>query len=237
MSTGDLSIYCENLRGKSGMEIGGPSEIFEKNNILPIYQIINKLDICNIHKIDDRINIVCDAVNLDQIASKKYDFVLSAHTIEHIANPLKALYEWKRILKDDGVLLLIVPHKGGTVDHNRQPTEISHLIDDHQRNVGEDDKTHLNEVLKLVDLKIDPSYLDLDGLKKWTDNNYAGRYVHLHVFDTQLVVQIFDLLGLQILSVDVKFPYHIIIMGKKVKSGSIDNREYFLDKTIKKRPF
>ena len=31
-----------------------------------------------------------------------YDVLLSSHTLEHIANPLRALSEWKRIVGDDG---------------------------------------------------------------------------------------------------------------------------------------
>ena len=73
-----------------------------------------------------------------------------SHCIEHIANPLKAISEWKRILKDNGLILLIVPHKDKTFDHNRPITSLSHLIEDMKTDVQEDDSTHLPEILELI---------------------------------------------------------------------------------------
>ena len=40
-----------------------------------------------------------------------YDFVFSSHSLEHIANPLKAISEWLRITKKDGYIIIIVPEK------------------------------------------------------------------------------------------------------------------------------
>ena len=34
------------------------------------------------------------------------------------------------MLKDDGILLILIPHKAGTFDHKRPVTTISHLVED-----------------------------------------------------------------------------------------------------------
>jgi len=229
----NYEIYFTNLSRKSGLEIGGPSSIFEENGILPIYPIVVNLDGCNFSrttiwegKIKEGMSyryhkdkkkgyqFICDAVDLRVIQSKTYDFVLSSHTIEHIANPLRAISEWLRVLKDDGILLLVVPHKDGTFDHNRPMTSLKHLIEDFEKNIREDDLTHLQEILDLHDLNLDPSAGDFESFRKRSMNNYENRCLHHHVFNTELVVEVFNYFNLQIISVDVVLPYHIIVMGK-----------------------
>ena len=65
-----------------------------------------------------------------------YDFVFSYHTIEHTAHPLRALQELARILRENGTIVLVVPHKDETFDHRRPVTPLAHLIEDHEREVG-----------------------------------------------------------------------------------------------------
>ena len=48
-----------------------------------------------------------DAYNLP---NKKYDFIFSSHTLEHLIDPIEALEVWKRHLRDKGVLFLYLPH-------------------------------------------------------------------------------------------------------------------------------
>jgi hypothetical protein len=64
--------------------------------------------------------------------------VLSSHCLEHVANPILALREWLRVMTPDGTLVLVLPHKEGTFDHQRPTTTLGHMIDDYER---EDDMT------------------------------------------------------------------------------------------------
>ena len=52
-----------------------------------------------------------DATDMGIFASDKYDFVFSAHLLEHIDDFKKALTEWWRLLKVGGHLNLYLPHK------------------------------------------------------------------------------------------------------------------------------
>lgn len=182
------------------------------------------------HKNRKGYQFICDAVNLEAIQSKRYDFTLSSHTIEHIANPFRAMSEWLRVLKDNGTLLLVVPHKDGTFDHNRLITSLSHLVKDFEKNVKEDNLVHLPEILELHDLSLDPGAGDMESFKKRSMNNYQNRCLHHHVFNTELVVEVINYFNLQILSLDVVLPYHIIAMGKKVSSKEGINNDEFLGK-------
>ncbi len=244
----NYEIYFISLSRKNGLEIGGPSRIFKKSNILPIYPIVANLDGCDFsrttiwkekikegmtyryYKNKKGYQFICDAIELAAIQSKTYDFVLSSHTVEHIANPFRAMSEWLRVLKDNGILLLVLPHKDGTFDHNRPITSLNHLIEDFKKNVKEDDLTHLSEILKLHDLNLDSAAGNLELLRERSMNNYKNRCLHHHVFNTELVIEIFNYFNLKIISVDPVLPYHIIVMGRKLLSREMINNDTFLGK-------
>jgi len=61
--------------------------------------------------------IINDATNITNINDETYDFCFSSHSLEHIANPLKAIKEWLRIIKKDGYIIIIVPEKSVCFDH------------------------------------------------------------------------------------------------------------------------
>lgn len=48
---------------------------------------------------------------LDIFASNSMDFVFSSHLLEHIVDTESTLKEWMRVIKDDGYLILYLPHK------------------------------------------------------------------------------------------------------------------------------
>ena len=48
-----------------------------------------------------------DAYNLPD---KKYDYIFSSHTLEHLPDYVKALEYWKEHLREDGSLFLYLPH-------------------------------------------------------------------------------------------------------------------------------
>jgi glycosyltransferase involved in cell wall biosynthesis/predicted SAM-dependent methyltransferase len=240
----DYKTYLHLLKGKEGLEIGGPSQIFEVGNILPVYSIMKKVDGCNFStntvwegEIEEGLHYkynqsksvgfqyICDATDLKSVSSNSYDFVLSSHSIEHIANPFKALKEWLRVLKDDGVLLMVVPHKARTFDHKRPITKFEHLLIDYNNNIDEHDLTHLPEILELHDLSMDTPAGDYESFKKRSLDNYLNRCLHHHVFDSILVVDVFTFFNLKIKSLNIVSPYHIIVIGQKSKT-KVNNLYY-----------
>lgn len=62
------------------------------------------------------------------------DFVISSHVLEHFPNPIKALIEWDRVVKSNGFIFMIVPHKNRTFDSQRKRTTYGHLLSDYRNN-------------------------------------------------------------------------------------------------------
>ncbi len=68
----------------------------------------------------------------DGFSENLFDFVLTAHVIEHTTNPIRAICESYRTLKKGGKLILIVPDKRRTFDKFREVTSLAHLIADYE---------------------------------------------------------------------------------------------------------
>lgn len=244
---------CQQLtRGKNGLEVGGPSGVFATRGLLPLYSVVASLDNCNFaakttwegyitegktfrfsKEREPGMQYVAEATNLNLINSESYDFVLSSHAIEHTANPIRCLTEWIRVIKVEGALVLLIPHKDATFDHCRPVTTLDHLLDDFNRNVGEDDLTHLAEILQLHDLKLDPAAGTLAAFRLRSEANLENRCLHQHVFDTRLAVSLLDRMGLKIRAAEAARPNHIIVVAQKIGAKLVpDNSEFLTDKSV-----
>jgi SAM-dependent methyltransferase len=240
---------CEQLiSDKVGLEIGGPSSVFQTKGILPIYPIVKQLDNCNFagtttwegnitegltfHFNENSLpgrQYLTEAADLSEITSATYDFILSSHMLEHTANPLQALSEWIRVLKDDGILVIILPHKDGTFDHQRPTTHLDHLIEDFENEIKENDLTHLSEILKLHDLSKDCGSGTFQSFKERSEKNFENRCLHHHVFDTKLAIELLNYQGLQIHAVEAFMPCHIVLLAQKITHGKLSNENFLKD--------
>lgn len=226
--------HQESFLRKSGIEIGGPSQVFSGNGIFPVYPMVQHLDNCNFHDqtvwegpIKTGANFVFDkrkaagqqfiaeATALDFIPDGQYDFLLSSHVLEHIANPIEALQQWLRLLRNRGMIVLVLPDSRKTFDHRRPITPLSHMIADYEKGVAEDDLTHLPEILALHDLSRDPEAGNADIFKARALENLKNRCLHHHVFDIQSATGLIEFMGLRIESAEELPPHHILVLGRK----------------------
>jgi predicted SAM-dependent methyltransferase len=222
------------IKGKLGLEIGGPSNIFKKNGPIPIYPYAKRIDGCNYSSKtvwQGKINAgrtysymksrasgyqyISDGTELDKIETGSYDFLLASHCLEHISNPIKALKEWMRVINENGIILLILPDQRHTFDHKRDVASLEHLISDYDNNVGEDDLTHLDEILERHDLSMDLEAGDIDSFRKRSLKNFENRCLHQHVFDKELICNMVKYLKYDLSFTTFESPYHIISMIKK----------------------
>jgi len=220
------------FKNKTGLEIGGPSSFFSKEGIIPIYPVVAKLDGVNFSETNiwtDKIDLtkgyivdgkrlgnqfISDATQLSDLPENYYDFILSCNNIEHIANPLKAIERWLVLLKSGGIIVIVAPKKEANFDHNRKVVEFSHLINDYNNNVLEDDLTHLEEILLLHDLKLDPEAGDFEHFKQRSLDNFKNRCLHHHVFDMTILSEICNYFNLNIYF-KYEFVYDYLIIAIK----------------------
>ncbi|MDB4888778.1 MAG: methyltransferase [Gemmatimonadetes bacterium] len=226
------------VEGGVGMEIGGPTSMFARGGLLPLYPAARRVDNCNFARttewegtIAEGDSFVFDArkapgtqyiaegADLHMIASEQYDFFLSSHMLEHTANPLRALQEWSRLLKQGGHLVLVVPHRDGTFDHRRPVTTMAHLQEDLERGTQEDDLTHLDEVLALHDVSKDPGAHAIT-LRERMERNAELRNLHHHVFDSRLAADVVEHAGLEILALEPLEPYHVVVLARRPVHGT-----------------
>ena len=197
-------ILTKITTNKRGVEIGDPStQIVYANNI--IYKnavnidnvIFSKNTIWSNHtKEYNYYNgktgnvIINDAVNISSVQDQTYDFCFASHCLEHIANPLKAINEWLRIIKNHGYLILILPEKSTCFDHKREYSKFSTLLSQYEKNVGEDDLTTLPEILEKHDLSMDLPAGNLAEFTKRSLDNFNNRCLHHYVYNPNLLMEI-----------------------------------------------
>lgn len=136
-----------------------------------------------------------DATNISSVADKSYDFVFGSHTLEHVANPLKALYEFKRAIRVGGYIILILPERSECFDHRRDITPFNIILDKYNRDVGEDDLSSLPEILRLHDLSKDLPAGNFENFTKRSLNNLENRCLHHHVFSENLLKEMCQYVG------------------------------------------
>ncbi len=78
---------------------------------------------------DDRI---LDAQTFQGISEAAFDFVISAHVIEHLQDPIGAIWATMRVLRSGGVAVIAIPDMRHTFDRNRPPVTLEHLQADAQ---------------------------------------------------------------------------------------------------------
>ena len=193
-------ILSRITRHKKGIEIGGPSTrgetiyqnadsmdnvIFSKNTIWS-----NHTDEYNYYNNKKGKTIINDAVNITNIPDADYDFCFSSLCLEHIANPLKAVEEWLRIIKTGGYIILILPEKSECSDHKREYSQFSTILSQYENHIGEDDLSTLPEILEKHDLELDTPSCDIEQFTTRCLDNFNNRCLHHYVYNPELLMKI-----------------------------------------------
>lgn len=132
-------------------------------------------------------DIIGDAETLAGVPNGKYDFLISAHVIEHMKNPLGSLEQWCRVVKPGGLLYIIVPDKRMIFDKKRVRTNLEHIILDYQEPSAERDYEHfLDYAVHVHDKRGLAAIEEADRLLKI---DYS---IHFHVFIPSDVIRLLN---------------------------------------------
>jgi SAM-dependent methyltransferase len=153
-----------------------------------------------------------------------FDFLLSAHCLEHVPNTIKTLNEWIRVLKPGGALILILPHADRTFDHLRGKTTLEHHIRDYEAGIVGPDRSHIEEIeagwRPLITPADEAKYERQWGAKCWDwDFRFANDVVHYHVWTQDEIVRLLQYLGMQIVYVAEEVPERtdsFVVIARKV---------------------
>lgn len=134
-------------------------------------------------------DILSDSEHFPAVDDGAFDFIVANHVLEHVTDPIRALKEWHRILRDGGLLMMAVPDKRFTFDHRRRRTPLTHLVSDHcsARSAHELNKCHLIEWAEHV-AGLTPGTKEFE---RWVSAQLAQGYsVHNHVWVAQDVLDL-----------------------------------------------
>lgn len=149
------------------------------------------------------IDVAADASALP-FGTGSLDYVFSSHMLEHCPNTLKVLQEWLRVLRPGGRVVLRLPHRDRMFDHDRPLTSLEHHIADLQADIGHDDRTHMEEFIRLVVERV-PMFWAKEARRP--DGSYDADYIlehghiHHHVWTQNEIIGVLRYLDLRILFV------------------------------------
>jgi SAM-dependent methyltransferase len=221
----------EAFAGLEVLEIGGPSAIFRSGKQLPVYDVVSAYDAANfaastIWQGDveatrrPRREFVAEATDLG-CPNEAYGGLLASHVLEHLANPIGALREWRRVVALGSPLLVIVPHRDFTFDHRREITPLAHLLEDERRATTEDDLTHVPEILAHHDPRHDYFAGDAAAFAERCWANLHHRALHHHVFDTRAAVDVVMAADLSVEAVLASRPHNIIVLARRTTGANV----------------
>ena len=206
-----ISAYC---LGK-GAEIGGGG-----NRYLPKAIQIDKFIKDNPDS-STYADIQADACKIP-LGDGCLDFVFSAHCLEHISNPIGALVEWKRINRDGGYVVLVLPHYKRMFDRDRKTTTLAHCIADYQNPV-DPDYSHNEEITQGWYSK----GVTEEEIQIWEKSygfgplNFEERVkhgvIHYHVWTQNEIVELMQFINMDIVFVSeyCSRPDSFIVIGRK----------------------
>lgn len=131
------------------------------------------------------VDVIDDAETLSTVTDGSYDFLIAAHVIEHMRNPIGSLLHWLRVVRDGGFVYLVVPDKRSTFDKLRVRTTLEHMVLDYERPSKERDFEHfLDYALFVHHARTDQA---IGEAQRLVDIDYS---IHFHVFLPQDVVRL-----------------------------------------------
>lgn len=163
---------------------------------------------------------IADATKLP-VKTGNFNYLISAHCLEHCPNTLEVLEEWNRVLKIGGIFILILPHGQRTFDKGRELNTLDHHIDDYKKRISYENETHVED-FKNVTLNNctdkwvhDAKNSDGDINNKWLINNGL---VHYHVWTQNEMIDIIKYSGFDIIYCSEKMfgrDDSFVVIGKK----------------------
>jgi ubiquinone/menaquinone biosynthesis C-methylase UbiE len=128
----------------------------------------------------------------------------------------KALGAMRRVLKEDGVVILILPMKEECFDHLRGFGRLEEIMYRYLHDVSESDMRHarVDAVTLQSDLARDPPAGTWEQFRARCSRNVANRGIHQFVYNFELLERMGRLLGFEVLFLGTKGLDQWIVLQK-----------------------
>lgn len=130
-----------------------------------------------------KVALVEDGETLRTVADSSQDFVIACQFLEHCVNPIGAIENFLRVVKDGGVLYLAIPNKDYTFDRSRPATSLEHLWRDYAGDPEWSKERHFQEFARAMSAAHAPGKLEaemVDDAARLLAQDYS---IHYHVWD------------------------------------------------------
>jgi len=131
------------------------------------------------------VDIIDDGEHLWKIKDSSQDFVIANQFLEHCQNPIVAISNMLRVLKNRGILYLSVPDKRYSFDIDRPVTSLEHLLRDYKTGPSVSKKQHFEEWVKYID-KIKSDIAVKKQISHLMSLNYS---IHYHVWTQNEILE------------------------------------------------
>jgi len=102
------------------------------------------------------VTMIGNAQDLSALSDGSVDFVIANHLLEHLEDPVAALVEFHRVLRQDGVLYLALPDPRVSFDRDRELTGVDHLLEEHRHGTAKNRREHYLDWATRVDKHPEP---------------------------------------------------------------------------------
>ncbi|WP_162888100.1 methyltransferase domain-containing protein [Sphingomonas mesophila] len=126
-------------------------------------------------------DILDDGATLATIDDDSFDYLIAAHVLEHIDDPVSALKNWIRVVRPGGHILIAVPDKRFCGEEQRPTTTVEHFLRDHEEG------PHVSAEEHYRDFGTHMKRYSGDALEQYVRE--AEPMIHFHTFTLASFVQ------------------------------------------------
>jgi SAM-dependent methyltransferase len=137
------------------------------------------------------VDIVDDGETLATVPDGSVDFIIANHFMEHTQDPIGALQQQLRVLREGGVMYLAIPDKRRTFDRPRPVTPLEHVVRDHLEGPEGSRHEHYLEWAQEVSRVLNdiPDHLVADDAAALEASGYS---IHFHVWTPMAWLQVIE---------------------------------------------
>jgi SAM-dependent methyltransferase len=219
------TLLKEYFSDKKGLELGGPTLIFEDIYAASTVDLINFSNVTLWGEFQDGATkpggrgsiLIMDGSHLSRIPDNSYDFTMGSHYLEHLLNPLQALASMHRVLRRGGVALLILPNKDFCFDHRRGVGRMEDILFRYIHKVEETDMRYANikEVTMMSDITKDRAAKNYQFFLRRCLHNSRNRGIHQFVYNLELLEKLARVFAMEVVFSGVE-RLNVIVALKKM---------------------